>query len=111
MPRPVKGRNVCGMPGFTKFGPLGAKNHSNGMIEMTVDEYETIRLIDHLGYNQEKCAKQMKVARTTVQGIYIAARKKLAASLIEGKVLVIRGGEYQICTDFGERCHGNRCNK
>ena len=41
---------------------------------MTVDEYEAIRLIDLLGFTQEECAKQMSVARTTVQGIYAEAR-------------------------------------
>lgn len=109
MPRPVKWRNVCGLPGYSKFGPLGKQNHSNGVIEMTVDEYETIRLIDRLGYNQAECAKQMNVARTTVQGIYNTARKKIAESLIDGKVLLISGGEYQICDEFGKRCQGKGC--
>ena len=35
---------------------------------MTIDEYEAIRLIDLEGL-QEECAKQMNVARTTVQRI------------------------------------------
>jgi predicted DNA-binding protein (UPF0251 family) len=110
MPRPIKWRNVCGMPGVTKFGPLGVQNHSNGIIQMTVDEYETIRLIDHVGYNQEQCAKQMNVARTTVQGIYNVARKKIAASIVEGKTLLISGGEYQLCDDFGTECNGRGCH-
>ena len=76
---------------------------------MTVDEYETIRLIDRLGYNQAECAKQMNVARTTVQGIYNTARNKIAESLIDGKVLLISGGEYQICDEFGKRCQGKGC--
>ena len=42
---------------------------------MTVDDSETIRLIDLERFNQEECAKQMNIARSTVQGIYIEARK------------------------------------
>jgi len=44
------------------------------------------------GFTQEECAKQMDVARTTVQGIYAEARKKIAESLVNGKVLLIEGG-------------------
>ena len=95
MPRPVKQRLVCEMPQNCHFGPLD-KNPSE-IINMTVDEYETIRLIDLEGLTQEECSKQMNVARTTVQGIYIDARKKLAEVLVNGKKLVIGGGEYKIC--------------
>ncbi len=75
---------------------------------MSVDEYETIRLIDLEGYNQEECAKQMNVARTTVQGIYARARVKIAKSLVNGKALVINGGNYQLCDDVIRGC-GRAC--
>ena len=73
---------------------------------MTVDEYETIRLIDYNGLTQEECSVQMNISRTTVQGIYDSASKKLARSLVEGKALVIEGGEYRLCDGEGERCGG-----
>ena len=79
-------------------------------VRMTVDEYETIRLIDLEGFTQEECAKQMNVARTTVQGIYVAARKKLAESLVNGKVLLIEGGEYRLCEGLGNGC-GRGCHR
>ena len=71
---------------------------------MTVDEYETIRLIDLEGFTQEECAAKMNVARSTVQGIYIEARRKLAESLVKGKVLLIEGGEYRLCDGLGNSC-------
>lgn len=77
---------------------------------MTVDEYETIRLIDLEGFTQEECAEQMKVARTTVQGIYGKARRKLAEALVDGKVLIIEGGQYRLCDDEGEGC-GRGCRR
>ena len=78
---------------------------------MTVDEYETIRLIDLEGYTQEECAAQMNVARSTVQGIYFEARKKLADSLVNGKMLLIEGGEYRLCEGKEEHCRCGGCWK
>ena len=75
---------------------------------MTIDEYEAIRLIDHEGMTQEECAKKMNVARTTVQNIYVVARKKIAESLVNSKTLHIEGGEYELCDG---KCDGSGCNR
>lgn len=106
MPRPRKWRNVCALPQITKFGPLGAPLDETPSIIMTVDEYETIRLIDQEGLTQEMCAGQMNVARTTVQGIYESARRKLAESLVEGKLLFIEGGDYHLNDHGGPHHYG-----
>lgn len=108
MSRPPKWRNICSLPQVSRFGPLGSS--PTGAITMTVDEYETIRLIDMEGFTQEKCAVQMQVARTTVQGIYARARRKIALSLVTGKTLVIEGGDYRICKGniCGRGCHRHR---
>ena len=83
MPRPRKCRKVCCMPKNTEFVP--AENYEeNKVIIMTVDEYETIRLIDKEGFSQEECGEYMNVARTTVQQIYNNARRKIARALVEG---------------------------
>ena len=76
MPRPIKWRKVCSLPESNKFGPLDLNVGGEHCVKMTVDEYEAIRLIDLEGFTQEECARQMNVARTTVQGIYAEARKK-----------------------------------
>jgi predicted DNA-binding protein (UPF0251 family) len=77
---------------------------------MKVDEFETIRLIDLEGFQQEECARQMNVARTTVQGIYMDARRKLAEALVNARPLVIEGGEYRLCDGTGQGC-GRGCQK
>ena len=59
MPRPRKWRRVCRLPQNTLFGPLAGID--DGTIVMTVEEYETIRLIDLEGLNQEACAERMHV--------------------------------------------------
>ncbi|MDY4060020.1 MAG: DUF134 domain-containing protein [Anaerovoracaceae bacterium] len=108
MARPMKWRRVCCLPDKNIFGPLGSPPNEERRVTMTIDEYETVRLIDLDGFTQEECAKQMNVARTTIQGIYSEARKKLAEFLVEGKVLSIEGGEYRLCEDLGKGC-GRGC--
>ncbi|MGI6257513.1 MAG: DUF134 domain-containing protein [Anaerovoracaceae bacterium] len=111
MARPRKRRHVRGQPHTNRFGPLGSRAALNGSIDMELDEYETIRLIDLEGLTQEECALQMKVARTTVQGIYGEARKKIAESLVNGKMLQIGGGDVHICEGDQKGCEGGRKNE
>lgn len=110
MARPMKWRKVCGLPKNNRFGPLDSPADAEDHVKMTVDEYETIRLIDLEGLNQEECAEHMNIARSTVQGIYIEARKKLSEFLVNGKVLMIEGGEYRFCKGRGKG-HGRGCNR
>jgi len=111
MPRPKKWRRVCCMPGSQSFGPLDDGRYTRQAIVMTVDEYETIRLIDFEGLNQEECAERMGVARTTAQAIYSSARTKLAECLVKGTALSIRGGEYVLCEREPFSCGCSRCRK
>lgn len=115
MPRPRKCRKVCCLPDTNNFGPLDSPVQEKSIVYMTVDEYETVRLIDLEELSQEECASQMNVARTTVQGSYRDARKKIAESLVNGKVLRIEGGDYKLCEGEGnfcsERCKKRRCER
>ena len=107
MARPRKWRRVCTLPKIHKFGPLDLDENRAELI-MTVEEYETIRLMDFEGLNQQQCADSMAVARSTVQRIYDGARKKIADSLVNGKILKIESGDYKLCSDFPdkENCAG-----
>ncbi len=46
MARPMKWRKVCCLPESNRFGPLDSPADVENHVIMTVDEYETIRLID-----------------------------------------------------------------
>jgi len=111
VPRPRKWRRVCCLPERNLFGPLKGPLEPENFIAMTVDEYETIRLLDLEGFTQEECAGQMNIARSTVQGIYTEARKKIAQCLVEGKLLRIEGGEYQLCQGRGDFCGRGGCHR
>ena len=96
------------MPSVEVFGPLDQE--TDGKVELTLEEYETIRLIDLLECTQEECAMQMGVARTTVQAVYNTARRKIADCIVNGRGLEIRGGNYQICPGAAQCC-GRNCGK
>lgn len=111
MARPRKWRKVCCLPESNRFGPLDSSVDKERFVVMTVDEYETIRLIDLEGLTQEECSEQMHIARTTVQRIYSDARKKIAKSLVNGKVLRIEGGDYKLCSGVEKSCGGRNCRR
>lgn len=109
MPRPRKSRKVCHFPRNLSFSPTEFIGEKVPVL-LTVDEYETIRLIDLEGFSQEECGEWMGVARTTVQMIYASARKKLAQMLVEGRPLRIEGGDYRLC-DGAKECSQPICFK
>lgn len=111
MSRPRKWRKVCCLPESNLFGPLGMPKLDSERLVMTVEEYETIRLIDLEEMTQEECAERMNIARTTAQRIYYDARKKLADSLVNGSILKIEGGDYKLCEDNEPFCGCSRCHR
>ncbi len=98
MARPCRQRRIKQFPDHWSFSST-AKENGKEEIVMSLDEYETIRLIDHEGKTQEECASSMDVARTTVTAIYDSARKKLSLMIVEGRPLRISGGIYRLSSD------------
>jgi len=107
MPRPCKRRRICSMPRCVSFAPENNSDFVRETVTMTLDEFETIRLIDLESMTQEQCALQMDIARTTAQAIYNSARRKLAQCIVYGKKLNIEGGEYVLCSR--DKCGCCRC--
>lgn len=95
MARPKRFRKICEEPYFSKFSPEGEA--PRGVVEMSVDEYEVIRLVDFLKKTHDECARQMDISRTTVTEIYDCARQKIADVIVNGRALVISGGCFRIC--------------
>lgn len=96
MPRTPKCRKIYSFPDYYSFIPEEAEEENIETIMLSLDEYETIRLLDYENLNQEECAARMGVARTTVTAMYENARKKLISAVVEGKRLFIAGGNIEI---------------
>jgi len=105
MPR----RRCCGLiddfPGCQKFVPFQQSN--NEAIILGFEEIEAIRLKDIKGLEQAECADSMGLSRPTFQRILQSARTKIATALVEGRIILIQGGNYMIknrvfeCVDCG----------
>ena len=108
MPRPKICRKVCKLPPSLEFLPSGCPDTSS--VILTVDEYECIRLIDHMGFSQEECAEYMQVSRATAQSICNSARKKIATALTKGYAMKIEGGDYRLCDGKEKECSCGGCN-
>ena len=108
MARPEKCKRICTLPEKSRFVCVDNEDTSGTQI-VSVEEFETIRLIDYLGLTQEQCSSQMHVARTTVQRLYTDARKKIANYLIAGTSLEISGGNYQLCENSSTCCKLTYC--
>lgn len=116
MPRPRKYKKVCSVPENNLFGVLNGTISDDRTIIMTVEEYETIRLIDLESLTQEECAKRMNVSRATIQKMYNDARSKLADTLVSSFILKIEGGDYKLYEEsdliYGcRRCRRRRCGQ
>jgi predicted DNA-binding protein (UPF0251 family) len=92
-------RSVQQPPRFFSFSAVDAPTGgdqpatANGAIQLRLDEYEAIRLADHLGYDHGEASRIMAVSRPTFTRLLNKARAKLADFLTSGAPLEIRGGK------------------
>lgn len=92
MSRPEKNRIVKCPPAYNEFKPPGVPRHTLKQVILSLAEYEAIRLADYKGLDQVDAAKDMEISRPTFTRLINKARIKLSEVIIEGKALLIEGG-------------------
>jgi len=92
MPRPPRQRIVASQPTATVYKPAGVPARQLQWTQVTLDEFEVIRLVDGEGLDQDAVAERMGVSRPTVTRIVASARSKIAKVLVNGQALLIQGG-------------------
>ena len=65
-------------------------------ISVTLEELETVRLVDLLELDQEAAAFYMGISRKALWNDLMNARKKIAAALVYGMGLRIEGGSFAL---------------
>ena len=109
MPRPSRCRRVCCEPLVRLFAPQGGEDLTP--VVLLVEEYEAIRIVDLEKRTHDQCAQQMQISRTTATEIYEKARFKIADAIVNGKPLVIEGGNYRICQETNCCACAGRCRR
>ena len=87
-------RRVGFIPQVKSFTPQGIS--ASGEVKLSIEELEAIRLKDVEELELEECAQEMNVSRTTFSRILDAARKGIADALLNGKEIVIEGGNFEV---------------
>ena len=96
MSRPRIPRRVHSEPDVTYFKPAGVMMRQLEHVIISVDEFEAVRLKDYEGIEQTNAAEKMKISQPTFQRLLLAARRKLADAIVNGKAIKIGGGDYMI---------------
>ncbi|AEI15159.1 UPF0251 protein [Flexistipes sinusarabici DSM 4947] len=98
MPRQDKIRFVGYDPEVKNFKPSGLPSVKLDKVDLTIDEFEAIRLADYLGYDHENAALLMNISRPTFSRLIVRARHKVADFLVGAKELIIKGGNIEFVT-------------
>ena len=110
-------KRCCGLierePDCQRFISEGHKKSK--VIELGVEELEAVRLKDLGSLDQADCAAAMGLSRATFQRILQSARRKIAMALVEGRSIIIKGGNYMVknrvfeCQDCGHKWEVEPC--
>jgi len=93
MPRPQRNRIVSTPPKMIGFKPYGLKKCKSENIVLTFDEFQGFKYINYDELNQELAAAKMDISRPTFTRLYNRALKKIALAFVEGKTIIIEGGD------------------
>jgi predicted DNA-binding protein (UPF0251 family) len=101
--RPRCKRRVESVPDVAYFKPRGIPLDDLEIVNLTVEEFEAIRLVDSEGLEQEQAAANMGVSRRAFWDDLQSGRKKVADALVRGKAIEIKGGNFIV----NSKCCGN----
>ena len=94
----IKCRRVCSRPAALRFMPDAVAAE---ILDLSLEELESLRLCDLEGLDQETAARRMGVSRGTLHRIIYSAHAKVAEALCTGQGIFIIGGYYEIAGPWG----------
>lgn len=91
--RPKKRKIVHDQPRIDHFSPRGRPGRPDEVV-IAVEEYEAMRLADHLGLDQRKAAGMMGISQQSFSRIVRKVRGVVADAIVNAKIIRIEGGDY-----------------
>ena len=93
--RPPKIRLIKAEPDIVQFSPRGKAGRPNE-VELTIDQYEVLRLADYKATPHATAGKLMGISRQTFERILKSARQRVADGIINGKIIRFEGGYFKV---------------
>lgn len=98
--RPKKTRWIKCAPGERCFKPQCKPLSECAGVNLSLDEFEAVRLACLEGLKQVDAAKRMRISRPTFSRILTSAQRKIADGLVNIKAIRIEGGCCKIGKDY-----------
>lgn len=89
MPRPRLCRRIGSNPNVIFYKPQGIPLKNLKVVELTLEEWETLRLKNVENLDQNQSAKKMRTSQSTFQRIFAIAQKKISFAIIKGMAIKI----------------------
>jgi len=89
MSRPKLKRRICSEPNVTYYKPRGVPLRKLKSMEITLEEWEALRLKNVKNLNQIEAAKKMRTSQSTFQRILNSAQKKISIALVNSMAIKI----------------------
>jgi predicted DNA-binding protein (UPF0251 family) len=89
MSRPIKRRRVIGRPNSSYFKPAGIRMFELEESNLSLPEFEAIRLIDFKRISQKEAGEKMHISQSTLSRVLTSGRGKIADAIINGKAIRI----------------------
>ena len=87
-------RRISDIPENRSFAPGRPMPPDREPVVISLEELEAIRLVDLEDLTQEEAAATMGISRRTLWGDLHRARKKVVLALVQGREIIIEGGDY-----------------
>lgn len=89
MPRPRKHRCCRRYHADRVYKPQGIPMREVQRVEVSLDEFEALRLCDVEGLTQDEAGERMGVSRGTIQRLVTAGRRRLMGAIVENQAILI----------------------